>query len=268
MIPRRAITSETSAFPRVAPARPRTVSRANPPFVRNLPPHARANARFYGENHRQYGGGASSGSVVADDPMDKTDYTGEAFGLDDLVGAGAGAVVGFAVELGKDAITGQEVTAGGLAGAAVGGAIMAEGVVNAPETLGGSLVLAGAVKGAAAGAVSNIVQQGVDNVSGAQKGFSPTSLAVSTAVGAATGGLATKIPTTRVSGVTAGRGNFHAAAAGVRTRIANGNATRMSTGTAVRGAIGSQTGDAGRTGAGGVVSAVQGFVCKHTGWGC
>lgn len=64
MMLRQALASEPSAFSRVAPARPRTVSRANPPFSRNLPPHARANARFYWENRRQYGGGASSGSVV------------------------------------------------------------------------------------------------------------------------------------------------------------------------------------------------------------
>jgi hypothetical protein len=76
MMPRRAITSEPSALPRVAPARPRTASRANPPFVRNLPPHARANARFAYENRRQYGNPASSGSVVNNDPVDRVDYSG------------------------------------------------------------------------------------------------------------------------------------------------------------------------------------------------
>lgn len=76
MMPRRAFTSERSAFPRVAPARPRTVSRANPPFSRQLPPHVRANARFYWENRRQYGNPASSGSVVANDPLNRLDFTG------------------------------------------------------------------------------------------------------------------------------------------------------------------------------------------------
>lgn len=76
MMLRRAFTSELGAFPRVAPARPRIASRANLPFLRQLPPHARANARFYRENRRQYGGGASSGSVVANDPVNHIDPTG------------------------------------------------------------------------------------------------------------------------------------------------------------------------------------------------
>ena len=77
MMLRQALANERSAFPRVAPARPRTVSRANPPFVRQLPPHARASARFSWENPRRYDGAASSGSVVNNDPVDGTDPTGE-----------------------------------------------------------------------------------------------------------------------------------------------------------------------------------------------
>lgn len=76
MMLRRAFTSELGAFPRVAPARPRIASRANLPFLRQLPPDARANARFYWENRRQYDGGASSGSVVGNDPVNGTDPTG------------------------------------------------------------------------------------------------------------------------------------------------------------------------------------------------
>ena len=83
MMLRRVFTSEPSALPRLAPARPRTASRANPPFVRNLPPHARANARFYKENLHRYGGGASSGSVVANDPVNKSDFSGKGW-LGDL----------------------------------------------------------------------------------------------------------------------------------------------------------------------------------------
>lgn len=76
MMLRQALVSEPRAFPRVAPARPRTVSRPNPPFVRSLPPHACASARFIYENRRQYGGGASSGSVVGNDPINRSDPTG------------------------------------------------------------------------------------------------------------------------------------------------------------------------------------------------
>lgn len=76
MMLRQAQSSEPRAFPRVAPARPRTVSRANPPFVRVSPPHARASARFHWEKPHQYGGTASSGSVVGNDPVDHSDFSG------------------------------------------------------------------------------------------------------------------------------------------------------------------------------------------------
>jgi hypothetical protein len=77
MMLRQAQTSEPRAFPRFAPVRPRTASRANPPFVRQLPPHARANARFAYENRRQYGRTASSGSVVHNNPVNAIDPSGQ-----------------------------------------------------------------------------------------------------------------------------------------------------------------------------------------------
>jgi hypothetical protein len=76
MMVRQAQTSERRAMLRFAPAQPRTVSRANPPFVRNLPHHARANARFSWENRHQHGNPASSGSVVANDPVNEEDPSG------------------------------------------------------------------------------------------------------------------------------------------------------------------------------------------------
>ena len=76
MMLRQAQTSEPRALPRFAPVRLRTASRANPPFVRNLPPHVRANARFYWENPHQYGGAASSGSVAGNDPVNGRDPSG------------------------------------------------------------------------------------------------------------------------------------------------------------------------------------------------
>lgn len=76
MMPLRAFPSEPSVFPRVMPVRPRTVSRANPPFSRNLPPHARASTRFYWKNPHRQGNPASSGSVVNNDPVNHSDPTG------------------------------------------------------------------------------------------------------------------------------------------------------------------------------------------------
>jgi len=67
-------------------------------------------------------------TYVGNNPLKRTDPKGLAFGLDDLIGAGLGAVVGVGVEIGKDLLTGEKITAGGIAGAAVGGALLGEGM--------------------------------------------------------------------------------------------------------------------------------------------
>jgi RHS repeat-associated protein len=184
---------------------------------------------------------------VRNNPLSQVDPDGHAFGIDDLVGALAGGAVGVGVEVIKDVALGQHITAGKIAGAAVGGALFGEGIVNAPETLGGSVVAAAGAKGAVQGAVSNAVEQGVDIATGVQKNFSGRSLAVSTVAGAVTAGVAAKVPDLKVDGVTAGRGNMKAVAQGVRTKIANGTASQMSLKTALKGAIGGQVATAGRT---------------------
>ena len=184
---------------------------------------------------------------VRNNPLRYTDPDGHAFGIDDLVGAVGGAAVGIGAEVVKDWATGQHVTPGAIVGAAVGGAIVGEGIVNIPETLGGSVVAAAAVKGAAQGAVSNFVQQGVDNATGNQKGFSGKSLAVSTIMGGATGGLASKLPDVKIPGISSGAGNMKSVAQGVATKIEKGIVSRMSLKTAIKGAVGGQVANTGRT---------------------
>jgi RHS repeat-associated protein len=192
-------------------------------------------------------------AYVGNNPLIRVDSDGHAFGLDDAIGAAAGALIGVAIEVGKDTFTGDKITLGKLAGSAVGGAIDGEAVVNAPETLGGSLAL-----GATSGFASNGVQQLVDNATGEQKGFSGADLAASTVTGAATAGAARMVPGLKVDGVSAGRGNMKAVAQGVRTKIANGTASGMSLKTAAKGVLGGQTGDAGKTATAGTVSGALG----------
>jgi RHS repeat-associated protein len=205
---------------------------------------------------------------AAQNPLRYTDPDGRAFWMDDAIGIGVGALVGAGVEVEKDILTGEEITAGGVLGAAAGGALMGEGIVNAPETLGGSIVAAGAARGAVVGAISNTVQQATDIVRGAQKGgYSAMSLTASVVAGTVTGGLATKIGSVKVPGISSGSGNMKAVAQAVKTRIENGNASKMSAATAVKGAIGGQVADAGKTAAGAAVDAAKAKTCQSTG-GC
>jgi uncharacterized protein RhaS with RHS repeats len=203
-------------------------------------------------------------SYVGNDPFDRTDPTGEIGLFDDVVGAGVGALVGVAIEVGKDLYTGESITRGGIFGAAVGGALMGEGIVNAPETLGGSVLAAGAARGAVVGAISNLVQQGTDIATGQQKGYSPKSVAISVGVGAVSGGGLAKVPNVPVRGVSSGAGNMKAAAQAARTRLANRNSTRTSLGTQLKGAVGGQVGDAGKTGAGAAIDTTKSKVCSQS----
>ena len=76
MMLRQALASEPRALPRLAPVRPRTVSRANPAVHLPYRPRLRATPHRPSRNVRRYDWIASSGSVVANDPANKTDPTG------------------------------------------------------------------------------------------------------------------------------------------------------------------------------------------------
>jgi RHS repeat-associated protein len=201
-------------------------------------------------------------SYVRNNPLSGVDPDGHAFGVDDLIGVLAGGAVGAGVEVVKDLATGQRITTGGVVGAAVGGALFGEGIVNAPETLGGSVVLAAAAKGAVQGAISNAVQQGVDIATGEQKSFSGKSLAISTAAGALTEGIASKVPLTKIPGISSGRGNMKAVAQAIRTKMANGTVNGMSLTTAVKGAVGGQVANAGKTFAGAAADVAAKKTCN------
>jgi hypothetical protein len=123
-------------------------------------------------------------------------------------------------------------------------------------------LVAGAINGAIAAGAGDATKQAVDIAVGNQTGFSGKELAVNAAVGAVVGGVAERaLPSAKVPGVSAGSGNMKAAAQSVRTRIANGNATNMSLKTAVKGAIGSQTANAYKTGAETAADAAKTKVC-------
>jgi hypothetical protein len=202
---------------------------------------------------------------VGDDPLNKTDPTGKAFGFDDLIGGGVGAVVGVGVEV---AVHGTNTTWGDVAGGAASGAILGIGVVNVPESAGTSLVLAGAaVEGGIAAGAGSGVRQFVDTGR-----VNSGEAAKDAALGAIAGGAARTLPNVRVQGITAGRGSWQAVNRNVATRVANGTARTMSAQTALKGALAHQVRDAGHTGAEAGAEKLRdkapGFICRHTGFMC
>ena len=203
---------------------------------------------------------------AGNNPIMHIDPDGRAFGLDDIAGIVVGGIVGVGVEAVKDLVTGEPMTRASAAGAFAGGAVTGDGIVNIPETLGGSMVLAGMTRGAVVGAVSNGTQQIVDHEQNG-KSYSAKDLVVSTVAGTVTGGLISKVGTLNVAGVTTGRGSMAAVAKAVKTRITNGNASTMSGKTIVKDVISQQTGDAGKTIVGGEIDTARAKACQQSGCG-
>ncbi len=112
-------------------------------------------------------------------PATLVDPTGHWFGLDNLVAAVAGAVVGGAIAAVTDVASGQGIQLDHVVSGAVGGAVGAEV---------GLQTLNPVLAGAAGSAASNITQQAINIVgSGGKVGFDAGSLVKDTLVGAAMG---------------------------------------------------------------------------------
>jgi RHS repeat-associated protein len=128
-------------------------------------------------------------AYAGNNPISFNDPTGELFSVCAAIGAAIGAVVGVLVTVVTKAITGEQITAGDIVGAAVSGAIVggfAGACIGADAVVCG---IAGAVVvGGAAGAVGNLVGQGIDLASGVQQEFDGLSLGLDSLFGGV-GGL-------------------------------------------------------------------------------
>lgn len=76
----------------------------------------------------------NSYSYANDNPITRSDPTGRAVGIDDLIAFGVGGVVNFSAYTITSAVTGQRMIWGGAAGSFVSGGIVGVGIDNAPET--------------------------------------------------------------------------------------------------------------------------------------
>jgi RHS repeat-associated protein len=157
-------------------------------------------------------------AYVNGSPANLSDPSGLYTGVDDAVFAAGGAVVGVVGQGIGDAFSGQLSSWQDYTGSAVGGA--AGGV---------ALLYTGPVgAGAVGGAVSNGVKQGLKMATGEQCNFSVGSLAVDTAIGAATG----FIPGSKVAGATTGRNSYNAIFKQMTTKLKSGAISNVSVKTA------------------------------------
>jgi type VI secretion system secreted protein VgrG len=166
-------------------------------------------------------------------------------GIDDLIFAGGGALVGLAGQGVGDLISGNLSGWEDYAGAAIGGAAGGE-----------ALLYTGPVgAGAVGGAVTNLTKQGLKNLTGKQCGFDGKSFLFDTGIGGATG----FIPGVRVPGITSGRNSYNAIYKQIVTKFENGaisnvsasTASKMFVGRAVDTSLVPGTGAAAAAGAGG-----------------
>ncbi|WP_290371247.1 bacteriophage T4 gp5 trimerisation domain-containing protein [Paraburkholderia unamae] len=165
-------------------------------------------------------GGTNEYSYVAGNPVQRSDYLGLYFGLDDLVFSGGGAVVGVIGQGVGDLISWQLSGWEDYAGSAVGGAAGGE-----------ALLYTGPVgAGIAGGLTTNLTKQGLKHLTGKQCHFNFTTTAVDTAIGAATG----FIPGAKIPGITSGRGSFNSIFEQMATKAQNGTASSITGATATK----------------------------------
>ncbi len=204
----------------------------------------------------------NSYSYANGNPIVNKDPTGKAFVIDDAIGFVGGGLVGAGVYALSSAIGGENISWSGASGAFVTGGIIGWGAINTPATLGASnAISASVIAGLTGGFYGNLTKQVIDIGTGKQTGgLNHNELQTSGLVTAGTNVLlGAVLPNTKISGISAGRGNMNAVGQAVRTKADNGMINNMSFNTAIKSTIGSQAADLYRTSVGGIVDSIKSF---------
>ena len=161
-------------------------------------------------------------SYVENNPINRSDSTGNWFGLDDLIAGVAGAIINTVGQLIADVTTSiikKKPTFSSwqtYTGAAIGGFIGGVTTLYAGPTIGVAVSVSS----------STIIGQTLENITGGTK-RTASEIAINTIVDT-TFSLAGDKISLKIGGLTAGRNNFGAVYKSGLTKIINGNAGRMS----------------------------------------
>jgi RHS repeat-associated protein len=188
----------------------------------------------------------NSYSYSDDNPIAKSDPSGNIAGWDDLIASGFGGLVNFDAYTIQTAIAGQPETWAGAGNAFVTGSIMGEGIDNAPETGGTSIeaalatIKAAGTVGARAGFYGNATEQTINILQRNQSGVDWNALALSTAKGALTNVMISSVPDTCLPGLSCGTANLNSMRMGMSTKVSNGTISNVSMQTSFKAASGAQ----------------------------
>ncbi len=161
-------------------------------------------------------------AYVNNNPIRYSDKTGHWFGIDDAIAAGVGALIGVGGQFVSDvtvsiitwdlSFSNWETYSGALLGGGVGGvATLYSGPILGP---------------AAGGAMSTMISQSLESISGTKKRLTSEIMSNSIVDGTLAG--ATSVFTLSVAGITSGKNNFQSVYNAGVTKISNNVASRMS----------------------------------------
>ena len=168
-------------------------------------------------------GGLTGYAYVASSPLQNIDPYGLWTGVDDLLFAGGGALVGLVGQAIGDLISGKPSRWKKYTAAAVGGAVGGESLLYTGNPL---------IAGGAGGLTTNLITQGIEAASGKRRCLSWGSSLADAAIGTVTGLVPG--PGRLLPGITAGRGSYSAVTKQITTKLRNGQIGNVSMKTAAK----------------------------------
>jgi hypothetical protein len=198
-------------------------------------------------------------SYANDNPIVRKDPTGLIAGWDDIIAMGIGGTVNLTAYALATKLTGQPLSRGDAISAFAAGAVVAEGIDNAPETGGTSILAAARIAanlGGRAALTGEVSKQLAGLTTGDQKSIDYKAIALSPLKGYIGGAiLGVTVPDVCIPGLSCGSNNWNGIGLQMGTKYGQGLISQVSISTSFKAAAGSQTKSFGNTFTGAVLTA-------------